>query len=103
MMLSHPDGMVEGGVLGDRVLPLVVKLSCRTVNVDVPLRGGVLVALDGSALRLPAEVLGVLGMKLLIQRCIMPMVVGWSVDDLAGTSFEFAWQLGYNVHCLFLS
>ena len=70
--------------------------------MDVALGGGVLVALDGTVLGLPTKVLGILAVKLPIQRCVVTFMLGGRVDALA---LGIVWMdsLRAVVHIRFLS
>ena len=59
VMLPHTGGVVEGCMLACGVLRLVVELSGRSVDVDVPLGSAVLVALNCAVFSFSAEVLGI--------------------------------------------
>ena len=84
MVISGTHRSIESGLLSDRVLLLIEELPGRSIDVDVALGTDVLIALHAAVFSFPAELLGIFGMKLSIQRCIVPLVLYGCEDVLAG-------------------
>lgn len=75
---------IEGGVLGDGILPLVIELAARPVDVDVALCTLMPIALSRSVLCDPAELPRVVRVQFAIERSVVTLVLRWRVYPFLG-------------------
>lgn len=64
----------------NRRLLLVIEHANRPIDVDVPVRFPVLIALKRPVFRFPFELGGIVGTKLPVQWCIVPLMLSRCVD-----------------------
>ena len=69
--MPTPIAPIEGGVLGDGIVLLVIKLAARPVDVDVPVCTLMLIALDHASFSHPAELPRVFCVQFAIERSIV--------------------------------